>query len=143
MSKKKNKTIEMNESPDKSEVKTAEIAETSDDKDAESLKVETAETFESPEIETEEIVETPEIEKEETIKPDPPEVETEEIVKPDPTEVETRGQKKWSFPTVSRCQRCGSTDTICRNTNIITGTQYRQCQRAICRYNYSVKGTKV
>jgi len=130
MSKKKNKTIEMNESPDKSEVKTAEIAETSDDKDAESLKVETAETFESPEIETEEIVETPEIEKE-------------EIVKPDPTEVETRGQKKWSFPTASKCPRCGITDTICRNTNIITGTQYRQCQRAICRYNYSVKGTKV
>jgi len=104
--------------------------------------------------ETEETIEKPEAETEEIVKPDPPEVktaetsespevETEEIVKPDPTEVETRGQKKWSFPTASKCPRCGITDTICRNTNIITGTQYRQCQRAICRYNYSVKGTKV
>jgi len=51
--------------------------------------------------------------------------------------------EKWAFPTVSRCPRCGSTDTICRHTNNKLGRQYRQCQRAICRKNYTVDGKLV
>jgi len=52
-------------------------------------------------------------------------------------------QKQWSFPTVSKCERCGTTDTICRHTDTKNGRQHRQCQRAICRHKYTVRGTKV
>ena len=52
-------------------------------------------------------------------------------------------RKQWSFPTVSKCPRCGTTDTICRHTDSQNGWQYRQCQRAICRHKYTVRGTKV
>ncbi len=49
-------------------------------------------------------------------------------------------RERYSFPTVSRCPRCGTTDTICRRTDSQNGRQYRQCTRAICRFNYSVNG---
>jgi hypothetical protein len=52
-------------------------------------------------------------------------------------------ERKWSFGTVSKCPRCGTTDTICRRTDNKIGRQYRQCQRAICRWKYSVQGKKV
>jgi hypothetical protein len=52
-------------------------------------------------------------------------------------------QKQWSFPTVSKCPRCGTTDTICARTDPKMGWQYRKCQRAICRHRYRVQGVKV
>jgi len=52
-------------------------------------------------------------------------------------------QKKWSFPTVSRCPRCGTTETICRRTDNKLGRQYRICKRAVCRKTYTVFGEKV
>lgn len=52
-------------------------------------------------------------------------------------------KKEWSFPTVSKCPRCGTTDTICKRTDIKMGWQYRQCQRAICRHRYRVQGVKM
>jgi len=52
-------------------------------------------------------------------------------------------QKRWSFPTVSKCPRCGLTDTICRRTDNKLGRQYRICQRAVCRKTYTVFGEKV
>lgn len=48
---------------------------------------------------------------------------------------------KWSFPTVSRCPRCGVTDTEATSTQ--GDTQYRKCRRGTCRKAYSVKGTRV
>jgi hypothetical protein len=48
---------------------------------------------------------------------------------------------QYSFPTKSRCPRCGALDTIARRTK--GDTQYRECQRAICRHRYAVKGTAV
>ena len=54
-----------------------------------------------------------------------------------------RRKRRWSFPTVSKCPRCGSTNTICRRTDIQNGWQYRQCRQAICRKNYPVKGEKI
>jgi transcription elongation factor Elf1 len=52
-------------------------------------------------------------------------------------------QKKWAFPTVSKCPRCGATETKATHTDSKLGRQYRQCQRGICRKNYSVEGTEV
>ena len=49
-------------------------------------------------------------------------------------------QKKYSFPTVSKCPRCGTTETKATHTDGKNGRQYRQCQRAICRKNYTVEG---
>jgi len=67
----------------------------------------------------------------------------EEITEQKKQDEPEKQQKKWAFPTVSKCPRCGTTETKATHTDGKTGTQYRQCQRAICRYNYSVKGTKV
>lgn len=52
-------------------------------------------------------------------------------------------QRRWSFETVSKCPRCGSTDTVVRRTDSKKGRQYRLCQRAICRYRYSVTGKRI
>lgn len=49
--------------------------------------------------------------------------------------------KMWSFPTVSRCPRCGALDTQAYSTK--GPTQYRRCRRAICRNGYAVRGKKV
>lgn len=56
---------------------------------------------------------------------------------------EVKAQKKWSFPTASRCPRCGSTDTKAMHTDNKIGRQYRKCQRGICRWNYSVDGKEI
>ncbi len=56
---------------------------------------------------------------------------------------EVKPQKKWAFPTVSKCPRCGSTDTKATHTDNNLGRQYRKCQRAICRKNYSVDGVEI
>jgi len=59
-------------------------------------------------------------------------------------EIGKRARKKeWSFPTVSKCPRCGTTDTRCERTDSKMGWQYRLCQRAICRHRYRVQGVKV
>lgn len=57
--------------------------------------------------------------------------------------VEQYRERTWSFPTVSRCPRCGSTNTICRRTDGQNGVQYRKCRMAVCHYNFSVQGKKV
>lgn len=58
------------------------------------------------------------------------------------TETE-KPQRQWSFPTASKCPRCGATDTKATHTDNKIGRQYRQCQRGICRKNYSVDGEKI
>jgi len=69
------------------------------------------------------------------------ETESEETI--ETPEVEAKAGNKWSFPTVSRCPRCGTTDTICRRTDNKLGRQYRICKRAVCRKTYTVFGEKV
>lgn len=49
-------------------------------------------------------------------------------------------KRKYSFPTVSRCPRCGATDTIATSTQ--GKVQYRRCLRAVCRHTYHVIGPK-
>lgn len=48
---------------------------------------------------------------------------------------------RYSFPTVSRCPRCRTTDTVATSTQ--GKIQYRRCLRAICRWTYQVIGKKV
>ena len=48
---------------------------------------------------------------------------------------------KWSFPSVSRCPRCGATDTKALSTQ--RDRQYRECTRAVCRRRFTVLGKKV
>ena len=45
---------------------------------------------------------------------------------------------EYSFPTKSRCPRCGSTNTT--RTSSYNATQYRQCRMPVCRYRFPVKG---
>ena len=52
----------------------------------------------------------------------------------DPTRV-------YAFPTRSRCPRCRAVDTLATSTQ--QNVQYRQCQRAVCRYRYAVRGVEV
>ena len=47
---------------------------------------------------------------------------------------------RYSFPTVSRCPRCGSTNTRAYSTK--KQVQYRVCLAPICRHKYSVYGQK-
>ena len=47
----------------------------------------------------------------------------------------------YSFPTQSKCPRCGTTETTAYSTK--GKVQYRRCLRAICRWNYQVIGQKV
>lgn len=44
----------------------------------------------------------------------------------------------WSFPTRSRCPRCGSAQT--RSYRVENGVQYRECLSAVCRKRYRVDG---
>lgn len=48
-------------------------------------------------------------------------------------------QPVYSFPTKSRCPRCGSLDTGRRSEH--GDTQYRVCRVTVCRKNFAVKGT--
>lgn len=48
---------------------------------------------------------------------------------------------RYSFPTVSKCPRCGGIQT--RATSTQGNVQYRKCQAPICRWRYTVIGTKV
>lgn len=50
-------------------------------------------------------------------------------------------KKRYSFPTVSRCARCGSSQTQAYSTH--GNVQYRKCLVAVCRNRYPVIGTKV
>ncbi len=52
-----------------------------------------------------------------------------------------RKKDSYSFPTRSRCPRCGAIETEAYRTD--GKVQYRRCRRAVCRINYQVIGTKV
>ena len=52
-------------------------------------------------------------------------------------------ERRYAFPTVSRCPRCGALDTICRHTDSKKGWQYRKCQRAVCHHTYIVRGNQI
>ena len=56
--------------------------------------------------------------------------------------IENRQSKiRYSFPTVSKCPRCGGTQT--RATSTQGKVQYRKCLAPVCRWRYTVIGTKV
>ena len=44
----------------------------------------------------------------------------------------------YSFPTKSRCKRCGSLNTTAVRTH--KNKQYRRCRSAVCRHKYAVIG---
>jgi hypothetical protein len=46
-----------------------------------------------------------------------------------------------AFPTKARCPRCGSPDT--KRVSASGKTQYRRCERAICRHAFKVSGREV
>ena len=67
-------------------------------------------------------------------------------IKKQKTNIETQEPAKkkkdvYSFPTKSRCPRCGSTDTLALSTN--GDRQYRRCQMAVCKWRYAVRGKKI
>ena len=50
---------------------------------------------------------------------------------------------RWVFPDNARvCPRCRTTDTEAYSTDTKNGRQYRRCQRAVCRWRYSVNGRR-
>jgi len=59
--------------------------------------------------------------------------------RPDPVELALK--TKWSFPTQSKCPRCGGFNTLAVSTQ--KSVQYRQCRAAICLKRYTVFGKKV
>jgi hypothetical protein len=62
-------------------------------------------------------------------------VEVDDVVPLDPERV------RYSFGTVSKCPRCGSTNTIATST--VGQYQYRVCRQPACRWRYKVFGTKI
>jgi hypothetical protein len=48
---------------------------------------------------------------------------------------------EYAFPTKSRCPRCGGTNTKAVSTQ--GNRQFRECQTPVCRFKYSVEGTKI
>ena len=52
-----------------------------------------------------------------------------------------RCKKKFSFPTVSTCKRCGSTHTQATSTQ--GKVQYRKCLAPVCYKRYTVIGTPI
>lgn len=50
-------------------------------------------------------------------------------------------KQKYSFPTVSQCPRCRGTQTRAVSTQ--GKVQYRKCMAPVCRWRYTVIGTKV
>jgi len=60
--------------------------------------------------------------------------------KPEAPKKET-GSPVYSYPTKSRCPRCGSlqTDRLWE----YEGVQHRRCRAAICRHKYKIHGVKV
>lgn len=53
----------------------------------------------------------------------------------------TKDAQEFSFPTKSRCPRCGGMQTNATTTR--EGKQYRTCASAVCRNRYCVAGTPV
>ncbi len=47
----------------------------------------------------------------------------------------------FAFLTKYRCPRCGATDTHATSTK--GDVQYRKCQRAVCRFKFSARGTEI
>ena len=47
----------------------------------------------------------------------------------------------FAFLTKYRCPRCGATDTLATSTK--GDVQYRKCQRPVCRFKFSVRGTEI
>lgn len=60
---------------------------------------------------------------------------------PEKNNTEKNAETVYSFPTRSRCPRCGSLDTVATGKN--QDVQYRQCRMAVCRQRYTVIGQKV
>lgn len=60
-------------------------------------------------------------------------------VKPEPAPPPAATPRGWTWPARSRCPRCGSTET--KRVSDDGPTQYRRCERAICRHSYKVQGT--
>lgn len=58
-----------------------------------------------------------------------------------PSPVAVRVVVVWSFPSRSRCRRCGSIQTT--RTSQDGPTQYRQCQVPTCRHRYKEHGTQI
>ena len=50
-------------------------------------------------------------------------------------------KQRYAFPTVSRCPRCGSTQTHCRSTQ--GKVQYRICNHPICRKTFTIIGRRI
>lgn len=60
-------------------------------------------------------------------------------VEPPPPPAVNPSPRGWTWPARSRCPRCGSTET--RRVSDDGPTQYRKCERTICRYSYKVQGS--
>lgn len=76
----------------------------------------------------------------EALESDPNETQIQENESKD-SEISPESQspkEAYAFPTKSRCPRCGALDTKATSTQ--GKIQHRQCQRAICRRRYTVKG---
>ena len=65
---------------------------------------------------------------------------TKQKIKTKKTKPETSGVK-YAFPTVSRCPRCKSLQTVRTGQN--GEIQYRKCTQVICKRGYSVTGKPV
>jgi len=50
-------------------------------------------------------------------------------------------ERKYSFPTASKCPRCNSTHTAAYSTQ--GNIQYRKCLVAICRHRYKVVADRI
>ena len=53
----------------------------------------------------------------------------------------TRPEPVYSFPTRSRCPRCGAPDTKATSTQ--GEIQYRECIRPVCRHTFKVQGSRI
>lgn len=69
----------------------------------------------------------------------------EAIYKEEPKEVKQEEKEEvkeepiiYSYPTQSKCTRCGNINTKATSTH--RGRQYRKCLMPVCRHKYSVDG---
>ena len=69
-------------------------------------------------------------------------VEVQENTTPEkPTD--TNKKLQFAFPSKARCPRCHVIDTVRTGVSRDGATQYRRCQRAVCRKRFSVTGQKI
>ena len=72
---------------------------------------------------------------------EPTSEEQPEVPPAEPSKKKRSRKQRWSFPTVSRCPRCGGTQTQAYSTQ--GKVQYRKCLAPVCQKRYSAMGTKV